>query len=98
MSFTRGKYDVVIDNVVTKEGADSIADRVSSIGYRCKVVDSVSIADALKAAVAAIYFDDNSDYGCALWQVVRALGGDEACDLLDEDGSAAYAKYCEDDS
>lgn len=33
-------------------------------------------AKAVKAAVAAIYFNDNSDYETALWQVVTALQPD----------------------
>jgi hypothetical protein len=49
--------------------------------------------DALKAAVEAIYFNDNSDYETALWIVVRSLGGDEAVELLERDGSAAYQIY-----
>jgi hypothetical protein len=49
---------------------------------------------ALAAAVAAIYFDDNSDYLSALWSVVRTLGGEEAATLLDTDEQAAYKKYC----
>lgn len=48
---------------------------------------------ALGEAVAAIYFDDNSDYLSALWAIVRDLGGEEAVNLLEKDGRAAYAKY-----
>ena len=53
------------------------------------------VKKALSEAVAAIYFDDNSDYGNALWGVVAALGGPEACELLENDEKAAYDKYCE---
>lgn len=53
------------------------------------------VKTALIEAVAAIYFDDNSDYASALWEVVKSLGGDEAVMLLGEDGAAAYKKYCE---
>lgn len=44
---------------------------------------------ALDAAVAAIYFNDSSDYLTALWQVVKHLKP-ELVDLLESDESAAY--------
>jgi len=53
------------------------------------------VRHALGEAVAAIYFDDSSDYLSALWAIVRDLGGDEAVNLLDADERAAYAKYSE---
>ena len=49
---------------------------------------------ALKEAVSALYFDDSADYGTALWKIVEYLGGEEACDLLENDEEAAYKKYC----
>lgn len=49
--------------------------------------------EALSAAISALYFDDNSDYGTALWQIVLALGGQEAVDLLEDNPNAAYNKY-----
>ena len=52
-----------------------------------------NIKKALEAAVNAIYFDDNSDFGSALWTVVRELGGVDAIDLLDRDARGAYLKY-----
>lgn len=52
------------------------------------------VQKALKEAVKAIYFDDNSDYGSALWAIVDALGGKEAVDLLDENSEKAFDKYC----
>ena len=48
---------------------------------------------ALSEAVKAIYFDDNSDYETYLWSVIRALGGDEAVELLENDVEAAWYKY-----
>ncbi|WP_414492019.1 hypothetical protein [Stenotrophomonas maltophilia] len=45
--------------------------------------------DALHAAVSAIYFDDDSDYQGALWNVVRALDPVVA-GLLERDPYAAY--------
>ena len=48
---------------------------------------------ALGEAVKAIYFADNSDYESALWAVVKLLGGMDAVDLLESDGSAAYQTY-----
>ena len=52
------------------------------------------VSRALTEAVAAIYFDDSSDYKSALWAVVEDLGGPEAVDLLLRDKRAAYKKYC----
>lgn len=46
---------------------------------------------ALEAAVAAIYFNDSSDYLTALWQVVRNLQPDMV-DLLQSDENAAYSQ------
>jgi hypothetical protein len=51
---------------------------------------------ALGEAVKAIYFDDSSDYGTALWQIVQLLGGNDAVGLLEADASAAYNKYAAD--
>jgi hypothetical protein len=51
---------------------------------------------ALKEAVKTLYVDDNSDYGTALWKIVEYLGGEEACDLLEENEESAYSKYVED--
>lgn len=44
---------------------------------------------ALKAAVAAIYFNDSSDYESALWTVVRELCPQMA-ELLEANPSGAY--------
>ena len=46
-------------------------------------------SEALKAAVAAIYFADSSGYLSALWSTVRALSPDMA-KLLEQDESKAY--------
>ncbi len=48
---------------------------------------------ALGEAVAALYFDDNSDYQSALWSIVELLGGNEAVNMLDDDPQEAYNKY-----
>ena len=53
------------------------------------------VKEALASAVKALYFGDGSDYGTALWEVVAALGGFEATELVEEDGEKAYEKYCE---
>ena len=42
-------------------------------------------SEALKAAVAAIYFAVSSDYLPALWSIVRALSPDMA-KLLEQEG------------
>jgi hypothetical protein len=45
--------------------------------------------EALKAAVAALYFNDSSDYESALWTVVRELCPQMA-ELLEANPSGAY--------
>ena len=50
---------------------------------------------ALKEAVDVLYFDDSSDYRTALWKIVEYLGGEEACDLLENNEEEAYKKYVE---
>lgn len=52
------------------------------------------IKKALSEAVSVLYFDDSSDYETSLWRIVMLLGGEEAVKLLEEDGSAAFHKYC----
>lgn len=49
---------------------------------------STDAAKALRAAVAAIYFDDSSDYQSALWEVARTLNPEIAA-LLEHDPEAA---------
>jgi len=53
-----------------------------------------NVPEALKLAVQAIYFNDNSDYLTALWGIVRAINP-EAADLLERDEEAAYNCYAE---
>ncbi|MCQ4302255.1 hypothetical protein NAV11_20265 [Pseudomonas songnenensis] len=48
-------------------------------------------AAALHAAVSAIYFDDNSDFCSALWEVVRSLAP-ELVDELESNPSAVWHK------
>ena len=48
---------------------------------------------ALGEAVAALYFDDNSDYQTELWAIVGLLGGDDATNLLEHEPQTAYEKY-----
>ena len=48
---------------------------------------------ALAIAVKALYFDDASDYGSYLWNIVELLGGDEAVNMLENDGELAYQTY-----
>ena len=52
-----------------------------------------NIKNALDKAVSAIYFNDNSDYETALWEIVGELGGQEAVDLLESNPKAAFDKY-----
>ncbi|MEN6402464.1 MAG: hypothetical protein ABFD94_11035, partial [Armatimonadia bacterium] len=48
-----------------------------------------AVANALDAAVSALYLNDSSDFGSALWEVVTALDPAMA-KLLEEDERAAY--------
>ena len=48
----------------------------------------------VELAVAVLYFDDRSDYGSALWDIINAVNSDAAV-LLEEDPSAAFDKYVE---
>ena len=47
------------------------------------------VQQALRAATAAIYFADSSDYCTALWDVVRALSPGTA-DLLENNPNEAF--------
>ena len=58
-----------------------------------ELTHSPVVDEALSQAVKAIYFNDSSDYLQGLWEVVRALGGEDACKLLEENESAAFHKY-----
>ena len=58
-----------------------------------KLSKSRRIEIALNEAIAAIYFNDNSDYLGALWNIVRFLNP-EAAELLEKDEWAAFDKYC----
>jgi len=49
--------------------------------------------EALGEAVSVIYLNDSSDYLSSLWEIVELLGGDEAVELLQDNGSAAFHKY-----
>jgi|AntRauTorckE6833_2_1112554.scaffolds.fasta_scaffold00240_15 hypothetical protein len=54
-----------------------------------KAGDKEKVDKALERAVSALYFRDNADYGSYLWEIVEVLDP-ELCDLLEEDGDAAY--------
>ncbi len=60
-----------------------------------RLVHMANVEKALAAAVAAIRFDDASDYRSALWIVVEALGGSECSELLADSPTEAWVKYCE---
>ena len=51
------------------------------------------ITEALKIAVSALYFDDNSDYETALYEIVTALAGTEASQLVFDNRAEAYEKF-----
>lgn len=57
---------------------------------------AANVGHALGEAVAALYFDDSSDYESALWVIIRDLGGQEAVDAMNKDVAAAYHKYAAD--
>lgn len=52
----------------------------------------LAIDKALHEAIAAIHFDDSSDYARALRRIVRYLGGPECAELLEADPKACYDK------
>ena len=54
--------------------------------------------EALHIAIAAIYFNDSSDYESALWSIVKELGGEEAIKDLEKNPSEAFRKYHTDPS
>lgn len=47
--------------------------------------------EALKIAIEAIYFNDNSDYLTALWDIVKCLDT-KMCDLAMKNISKAFKK------
>lgn len=49
--------------------------------------------EALKIAVSVLYFDDNSDYETALYEIVTALAGKEASELVFNNSAEAYEKF-----
>ena len=51
------------------------------------------IAEALKVAVSALYFNDNSDYETALYEIVTALAGKDISTMVFERPAEAYAIY-----
>ena len=53
----------------------------------------MSTEKAMAKAVEALYFGDGSDYETALWQIVDALGGQKAVDMLEDDEEQAYSEY-----
>lgn len=50
-----------------------------------------SIDAALHEAIAAVYFDDSSDFRPALLRIVSILGGPERLELLQDNPRACYA-------
>lgn len=58
---------------------------------KAQAVERGGVSRALHEAVSAIYFDDNSDYGTALWAVVRHLAP-ELVEELESDPSSVWHK------
>uniref|UniRef100_A0A6M3K9D9 Uncharacterized protein n=1 Tax=viral metagenome TaxID=1070528 RepID=A0A6M3K9D9_9ZZZZ len=56
-------------------------------------IQETAIREALAEAVTTLYYRHNSDYGAALWAIIKILGGEEVANLLENDGEAAYIKY-----
>lgn len=76
------------------EEADYVApcDLVDAINaMRAAPPAPVVVNEVLHTATAAIYFDDSSDFGPALWSIVRAINP-EIAELLEKDSSAAFNK------
>lgn len=51
---------------------------------------ALAIDQALHEAIAAVHFDDSSDYPSALRRIVRILGGPDCAELLDANPRACY--------
>lgn len=58
---------------------------------KAQSVERGAVSRALHEAVSAIYFDDSSDFGSALWAVVRHLAP-ELIEELESDPSAVWHK------
>jgi protein subunit release factor A len=88
----------------TPDDLRTIADNLKSEGQtsRAEVLYNAAaelqalreaVEAGLREAVTALYFRDSSDFGPALWSIVKRLGGEEAAELLEADEEAAYLKY-----
>ena len=51
------------------------------------------MTDALHEAAKVLWFDDNSDFGNALWKIVELLGGKEKAELLESANDEAIEKW-----
>lgn len=51
------------------------------------------IGEALREAAKILWFDDDSDYGNALWKIVEFLGGEDKVNLLTEGNDEAIEKW-----
>ena len=76
----------------TKLNSSTVSNPVEAV-VSSELPRKPDVDEALSQAVKAIYFNDNSDYLQALWEIVSALGGKSACELLEEDESKAFHKY-----
>lgn len=83
-------YDLEIEPLVRLSDISALQKQVQALQ-----ADSKKSKEALAEAVKAIYFDDSSDFGSALWKIVLFLGGEEASDLLGYNEKSAYKKYVE---
>ena len=56
------------------------------------------VLSALKEAISAVYFNDNSDYESALYSIICHLGGDKARMMIDMGLERdLYREYCGED-
>lgn len=85
---------VILHHDPKQEGHNALAQLANRLAQAVPApTEGLQPADieALKAAVAAIYFADSSDYLSALWSVVRALSPNTAS-ILERNGSEAFEK------
>ena len=91
--FITEREKIMIDKFLEILNQESIPKQVS---VEPEVMPNEVVAGVNKALdhlIAAIYFDDSSDYLSAIWDAIKEIDI-EAYNLLTEDKSAAYGKYC----
>lgn len=69
---------------------DSLQEALELWNSRAPLKDKKALLKALRPAIAAIYFDDGSDFESALWETIRNLDPALA-EALEKDPAATWA-------